>query len=304
MRRRALFSALALAALAIAAAIFNLWLQNDDATRIWRERQRRLAEYARATGPSSGGAGEAVRPQLSERLAVAGFAAGSPVFIRIFKLEFELEVWLHRNGRFELFEIYPICRWSGGLGPKIREGDRQAPEGFYTIASAQLNPSSRWHRSFNLGFPNLYDRALGRTGSFLMIHGGCSSVGCYAMTDPQIDELWRLVTAALAAGQPRVHVHVFPFRLTGEALDRRRGHPAESFWRGLEPGYRLFETTHLVPQVGVCRGRYTFRASAGPLAAPLTEACSGSELLKEARDALPVPGGATGSANGSARSPE
>ena len=81
------------------------------------------------------------------------------------------------------FATYPICLWSGRLGPKLREGDRQAPEGFYTVSAEQLNPNSRWHRSFSLGFPNAFDQAHGRTGSFIMVHGGCPSIGCYAMTD-------------------------------------------------------------------------------------------------------------------------
>ena len=111
-----------------------------------------------------------------------------------------------RARRFERFATYPICRWSGRLGPKFREGDRQAPEGFYTVDAEQLNPNSRMHRSFNLGFPNAYDQAHGRTGSFLMVHGGCASIGCYAVTDPAVDEIWRMVTAALEQGQAR-----FPF---------------------------------------------------------------------------------------------
>ena len=170
---------------------------------------------------------------LAARLKEQGLTLGSPVFIRIFKREFELELWMKRDGDFLRFAVYPICRWSGHLGPKFFEGDGQTPEGFYTVGVKALNPASRWYRSFNLGFPNAFDRAHDRTGSFVMVHGGCSSIGCFAMTDAVIDELWRLVTAALNGGQRRFQVHVFPFRMTGENLARRRNHPAAAFWREL-----------------------------------------------------------------------
>jgi murein L,D-transpeptidase YafK len=148
---------------------------------------------------------------LDQRLAAKDVALGVPIFIRIFKLESELELWVQKSGRYELFATYPICLWSGRLGPKLQEGDKQAPEGFYTVDKDALNPDSRWHRSFNLGFPNAFDQAYGRTGSFLMVHGGCASIGCYAMTDRVVDEIWRMVTSALDAGQERFAVHVFPF---------------------------------------------------------------------------------------------
>ena len=136
------------------------------------------------------------------------------MFLRIFKLESELEIWMEKDGRYQKFATYPICLWSGRLGPKLREGDRQAPEGFYAVTKEELNPNSRWHRSFSLGFPNAFDRAQGRTGSFIMVHGGCQSVGCFAMTNDVVDEIWRLVTAALDQGQPAFNVQVFPFRMT------------------------------------------------------------------------------------------
>jgi hypothetical protein len=84
--------------------------------------------------------------RLDERLAAHGVKLGVPVVVRIFKLESELELWVEKDGRFVRFATYPVCLWSGRLGPKLREGDRQAPEGFYTVAAEQLNPNSRWHR--------------------------------------------------------------------------------------------------------------------------------------------------------------
>ena len=197
----------------------------------------------------------------TQRLADNGVSEGAPVLIRIFKREFELELWMKRDGVFHRFAIYPICRWSGALGPKISQGDRQAPEGFYTVDTNALNPNSRWHRSFNLGFPNALDRSLRRTGSLIMVHGGCASVGCFAMTNAQIDEIWRLVTAALNGGQKRFQVQVFPFRMTDEALAQHDGQPHAAFWRDLKRGNDLFEANLLPPRVLLCQGRYGFEAS-------------------------------------------
>ena len=198
--------------------------------------------------------------RLDERLAARDIKLGVPVYIRIFKLEWQLELWVEKDGRFVRFATYPVCKWSGRLGPKLKEGDRQAPEGFYTVAAEQLNPNSRWHRSFNLGFPNVLDQAHGRYGSFLMVHGGCGSIGCYAMTDAVVDEIWRFVTAALEQGQTRVPVHVFPFRMTERNLAARRGQRWGSFWADLKRGYDLFEASHVPPVVSVCNGRYVFEA--------------------------------------------
>ena len=196
--------------------------------------------------------------RIDQRLASHGVAMGVPVYIRIFKLESELELWVEKDGRFVRLAAYPICLWSGRLGPKLREGDRQAPEGFYTVDAEQLNPNSVMHRSFSLGFPNLYDQAHGRTGSFLMVHGGCASVGCYAVTHPVVDEIWRLVTAALDNGQPRFAVHAFPFRMTDRNVELHRGSKWEGFWSELKTGYDLFERSHVPPAVSVCKGHYLF----------------------------------------------
>jgi murein L,D-transpeptidase YafK len=199
---------------------------------------------------------------------------GVPVYMRIFKLESELELWVEKDGRFEHFATYPICLWSGRLGPKLKEGDRQAPEGFYTVDAEQLNPNSVMHRSFSLGFPNLYDQAHGRTGSFLMVHGGCASVGCYAVTHPVVDEIWRLVTAALEKGQPRFAVHAFPFRMTERNIRLRRGSRWEEFWSELKQGYGLFERSHIPPVVAVCKGHYVFEpGTMATVNAPVEERC-------------------------------
>jgi murein L,D-transpeptidase YafK len=211
---------------------------------------------------------------FDERLQRAGVRLGAPAFIRVFKLESELELWLEKDGRYVLFATYPICLWSGRLGPKLEEGDRQAPEGFYTVGKEQLNPDSRWHRAFNLGFPNAFDTAQGRTGSLIMIHGGCASIGCFAMTNPVVDELWRLVTAALDGGEPRVPIHVFPFRMTAANVAARGDNRWGDFWKDLKAGYDAFEKDRIPPAISVCRGRYAVES--GTLAAvgqPIENRC-------------------------------
>lgn len=216
--------------------------------------------------------------KLEARLSAHGLALGAPIFMRIFKREFELELWMLRDGRFHRFATYPICRWSGRLGPKLRQGDRQSPEGFYTVDAKALNPNSRWHRSFNLGFPNAFDRAHQRTGSFLMVHGGCSSIGCYAMTDPVISEVWRIVTAALDRGQKRFQVQVFPFRMTDASLAGRTEGPLLDFWRTLKTGHDLFEAELLPPKVSVCGKSYAFEPPGQVLdgSHPISVRCPGS----------------------------
>jgi WD40 repeat protein len=211
---------------------------------------------------------------IKERLQEKGFKLGDPVYLRAFKGDSEVEAWIKRGQRFELFGTYAICAWSGQLGPKVIEGDFQSPEGFYTIGKGQLNPNSHYHRAFNLGYPNAFDATNGRTGSALMMHGSCASAGCYAMTDPVIDELWALVTAALNAGQERVAMHAFPFRMTKERMDAYAWHPAAEFWGDLKVAYDLFEETHVPPQAGVCNKRYTVKRGNGAASAAVTT-CTG-----------------------------
>lgn len=257
---RAFYAILRLGVLIIVAVIFSgvlfALIRPVEAEREWISFQR----YWRVTAASFGLTlpGTPDLANLNGRLAAHGLAVGNPIFMRIFKREFELELWMMRDGRFHRFATYPICKWSGRLGPKLLEGDRQAPEGFYTVDQGALNPNSAWHRSFNLGFPNAFDQAHGRTGSFLMVHGGCGSIGCYAMTDPVIDEIWRLVTAALRGGQPRFQVQVFPFRMTERNLARHEGSPLSPFWTNLKAGYDAFEARNVPPRVSVCGTQYAF----------------------------------------------
>lgn len=254
---RRLLLGLALFAVAVAAIVLGRDVVLDwDRIHIEAERSRRLSQFA--LGLALPGTPDVA--DLDGRLAAHDLKLGAPVFMRIFKREFELELWMKRGEGFHRFATYPVCRWSGRLGPKLEEGDGQAPEGIYTVDSKALNPASRWHRSFNLGFPNAFDRVHRRSGSYLMVHGGCTSIGCFAMTDAVIDEIWRLVTAALKAGQARFHVHVYPFRMTEENL-ALRGHVRwQAFWQELKRGHDLFEATLLPPKASVCRGGYSFAA--------------------------------------------
>jgi murein L,D-transpeptidase YafK len=187
----------------------------------------------------------------------------SPILVRLFKQEAELEVWKQdRSGRFALLKTYPICRWSGELGPKIKEGDRQAPEGFYTITPAQMNPKSQFHLAFNLGYPNAFDRAHGRTGAALMVHGDCSSRGCYAMTDEQVSEIYALGRESFFGGQRAFQVQAYPFRMNPLNMARHRNNAHMPFWKNLKQGYDHFEVTRQQPKVDVCEKRYVFDAQA------------------------------------------
>jgi murein L,D-transpeptidase YafK len=189
----------------------------------------------------------------------------SPILVRIFKEEAELEVWKQDvTGHFQILKIFPICRWSGDLGPKLHEGDRQAPEGFYTITPELMNPNSNFYLAINTGFPNSFDKANNRDGSSLMIHGDCSSSGCYAMTDEQMGEIYSLARDSLLGGRTAFQIQAYPFRLTPANLARHRTSPHAAFWRMLKIGNDHFEATHLEPKVDVCNRRYVFDAQPPP----------------------------------------
>lgn len=202
-----------------------------------------------------------ISPGLLTRMSQNGMAPTDPILIRVFKKESELELWKQtRSGDYALLKTYPVCRWSGQLGPKFKEGDRQTPEGFYTVGLNQLNPNSAFHLSFDLGFPNELDRALGRTGSDLMIHGVCSSSGCYAMTNDGAAELFAVAREALRAGQDRIQVQALPFRFSPENLAEQRENQHTTFWRNLKEGADRFEVTRRPPRVASCGKRYIFDA--------------------------------------------
>jgi len=196
---------------------------------------------------------------LVKKMKAKGMTASSPILLRIYKTENVIEVWKAKNtGRYDLLETYEICKWSGKLGPKFKEGDRQAPEGFYTVGKGQLNPNSDYHLSFNIGYPNTFDRSHGRTGTHLMVHGACSSAGCYSMTDELVEEIYALARDAIKGGQDYFQVQAYPFRMTAENLAKHAASEHFEFWKMLKEGSDFFELTNYPPKVDVCDGRYVF----------------------------------------------
>lgn len=214
-----------------------------------------LANNAKANQP--------VSPKLVAEMQEKDMDLQSPMLVRVFKQEAELEIWKQtRSGKFALLKTYPICRWSGDLGPKVREGDRQAPEGFYNITPAQMNPQSAYYLSFNTGFPNAFDKALNRTGSDLMVHGDCSSRGCFAMTDEQIAEIYSLGRESFFGGQRAFQFAAFPFRMTPVNMAKHRNNPNMPFWKMIKEGYDHFEVTRQEPKVEFCEQKYVFDPAA------------------------------------------
>jgi murein L,D-transpeptidase YafK len=203
-----------------------------------------------------------VRPGLERDLAALGLRLGDAVFLRAFKQEKLLEAWVRRSdtGKYQHFRTWPIAALSGRPGPKLAEGDGQVPEGFYHVTPELMKPDSTFHLAFNIGFPNAYDRHHGRTGSFIMVHGNRVSVGCLAMTDEKIEEIYTLCDAALTNGQNFVRVHLFPFRMSDERMAKEAGHKWLDFWKQLREGYDHFERNRVPPEVTVRGGRYHFGA--------------------------------------------
>jgi murein L,D-transpeptidase YafK len=204
------------------------------------------------------------RPRVERQLAEKGFELGSPIFLRIFKLSKQLEVWMQHGNKFELFKTYPICTYSGSLGPKLREGDQQSPEGFYTVSWGQLNPASRFHLSFDIGYPNAVDRINKRTGSAIMVHGRCISQGCLAMGNLQIEEIYLLAYQSFLHGQKAFDLHIFPFRMTKKNLAAYKDSRWATFWENLRVGYDAFEQDHRVPSI-VAANNGTYAVQKEPL---------------------------------------
>jgi murein L,D-transpeptidase YafK len=237
-----------------------------------------VASLGQAANPLPAKATRELPPDLLALLRQKKMPKNSPIVMRVFKEEGELEVWKQdTSGLFQILKTYPVCRWSGDLGPKLHQGDRQSAEGFYTITPALMNPNSNYYLAINTGYPNSFDRANKRDGSLLMIHGDCSSSGCYAMTDEQISEIYALARDSLS-GRPSFQLQAYPFRLTPANLARHRTNPSLDFWKMLKIGNDHFETTHLEPKVDVCDRHYVFDAqpppnSRNPLAFNPTDKC-------------------------------
>ncbi len=214
---------------------------------------------------SSFGSGKAIRPLKADTLALMeskGMRKEDPILVRAFKQESSLEIWKRdKSGRYALLKSYPMCAWGGKLGPKIREGDKQSPEGFYTVTPGRMNPNSQFHLAYDVGYPNAFDRAFGRTGAAVMVHGSCTgSAGCFVMTDEQVEEIYALAREAFAGGQKSFQVQAFPFHMTAENLAKNRRNPNMAFWKNIKKGYDHFEVTKLEPKVDVCDRQYVFDA--------------------------------------------
>jgi murein L,D-transpeptidase YafK len=274
-------------AIAIAAALHaepagavSIELKDVASDRV--ERQRAAAEGNLPL------AGTPDLSRLSDRLAEKGLSLGSPVLLRAFKSESEFEVWIRKDDTYVLFATYPVCHWSGTIGPKLREGDKQTPEGFYTVTRTQMRHVGRWPRSMNLGFPNVYDKAQARSGSHILVHGGCSSVGCFAMTNSVVEEIYGMTERAIAGGQTFIPVHVFPFRMTDANLASQKDSPWHSFWANLKEGHDFVERTKRPPRISVCDNRYRFHdmvLGEGTEPGPL-EACGATHAALRALEQL------------------
>jgi murein L,D-transpeptidase YafK len=228
-----------------------------------------------------------VPPSLSQKMRETNMSETGAVFIRIYKESSELEVWKEqRDGKYSLLKTYSVCKWSGELGPKIKEGDRQAPEGFYTVTPAQMNPKSSYYLSFNIGYPNAFDRSLGRTGSHLMVHGACSSSGCYSMTDEDAGELFALARDSFRGGQRAFQIQALPFRMTPENMAKHRDSPHFAFWQMLKEGSDHFELARVPPKIDICGKRYVFNADAGNRNFSPAAACPPYEIDPEIKTAF------------------
>ncbi|KRB62634.1 hypothetical protein ASE04_00160 [Rhizobium sp. Root708] len=202
---------------------------------------------------------EPLPSRILSEMSAKNMDRNSPIMIRIFKEEGALEIWKAKtDNRFDKIADYKICAWSGRLGPKVKQGDRQAPEGFYNLSRANLNPNSKYYLAINTGFPNRYDAVNGRNGTDLMIHGACSSSGCYSMTDEQVLQIYAFARDAFKGGQTSVQLQAFPFRMTAENMVKHRLNQNIEFWNMLKVGYDNFEVTKRPPDVNVCEKKYVF----------------------------------------------
>jgi murein L,D-transpeptidase YafK len=167
------------------------------------------------------------------------------LFIRAFKAERLLEVWARNNSQeaYRLVKIYSVCARSGKLGPKFKEGDKQTPEGFYFIN--KFHQESIYYLALGLNYPNESDLIRAdpvEPGSDIYIHGECFSLGCLAMTNNRIKEIYWLAWQAHSAGQEKIQVHIFPFKmhLKYNYKKFRRNRKLNKFWNNLKPGYYYF----------------------------------------------------------------
>ncbi len=216
------------------------------------------AKEATLTEPSSPSVAVAKGNLLAVEFAARNLKLGSPVFLRVYKQSSKMELWVEKGPRYELFKTYSICRWSGGLGPKMYEGDRQSPEGLYHITAEDLIVNPRWHRAMNINYPNRFDVINGRGGSGILIHGKCGSVGCFAIQDNNVEEVYDAVRAALHSGQVSIPVLALPFSFAAYAPAVEDTLKLNEFWTDLRRADLLFNRDRVPPTAWVCDGRYYF----------------------------------------------
>ena len=275
----------------IGAGLFVMILVQGNRGELSRMAADAEAASLSTTGASVTTVGNALSNTLAlqAELAQAGVTLGAPIYLRIFKSNGKdgafrtigsvqgvweerwfpnlkrawVELWVQgKDGSYQLLKSYPVCSYTGNLGPKRDTDDKQAPEGFYTIQRTGMNPNSAYYRSMDIGYPNAYDRLQRATGSQIKIHGMCISGGCFTMGEPQredhqhMEELYTLVKAAHAEGQTQVPVHIFPFPMTAENMALHAHSSWIRFWTMLKPAYDLFERQRIPPQVHVINGEY------------------------------------------------
>jgi len=203
-----------------------------------------------------------VAPLLEAELSVMDLKLGDPVFLRIFKEEQALEVWMKpaQDDEFQHYKTYRLCRPAGSPGPRVARGDQQAPEGFYYATLRSLRPRHRYHLGFDIGFPNAYDRHHGRSGERVFVQGACVGQGSLALANPSMEEVYTLAAAALESGQEFFRIHCFPFRMSDRRMNRVLEKPPEwlDFWANLKEGYDYFEILRRPPNTTLVQGEYFF----------------------------------------------
>jgi murein L,D-transpeptidase YafK len=181
---------------------------------------------------------------LKSALTEKGFSGYFSMYIRVFKAEKTMEIWGFKDTAYQLFKTYPICNMSGTLGRKYKQGDKQVPEGFYHIE--RFNPKSNFHLSLGINYPNQADMFFAEKdnmGGDIFIHGDCVSIGCMAMTDDVIKEIYILATEAKKLGQHNIPVHIFPFRMDEQNMTKYNAEFPQwlTFWQTLKGQYDYFE---------------------------------------------------------------
>ncbi|TCC87140.1 L,D-transpeptidase family protein [Pedobacter hiemivivus] len=201
---------------------------------------------------------------LQKELTQAGIKGAFKLYLAAYKSEGKLELWLQsgKEKTYKLFKTYNFCAHSGMLGPKIKEGDLQTPEGFYSINV--FNPESKFHLSLGVDYPNEIDTQRSgqeKPGGDIYIHGNCVTVGCIPLTDEKIKEVYVLAVEAKNAGQLQIPVHVFPFKMTQQNLNKYLVQfPAQkAFWKNLQPGYAYFERHNVPPNILMQKDKYLFK---------------------------------------------